>query len=262
MSKNKILRNNVKSQTNISITSLPDTPQNLLNTSANEGFKKMLSPRETFKVNSTTQGYNKNSTAELETNKSEITNPRKNIRTSNTPPVPTLALTGIRDEPQKFGSNELPSRNEHNSNEISTISQNSKGIKSTLISTQQRKILGGKLAEKIRKDRPMRSDKSPRPDVEDKCQICFENSPDGVFMNCGHGGLCTSCAFEMVTIKPECHLCREEIKQVVQLKYPNHFKDVYQAICITDIVIEHADESIDLEQNSPVRTDQNVNFCG
>ena len=208
----------------------------------------------------TSQGYNKNSTEEFEANKSEIQNPKNRVHTPITPPVPTLALSGIRDVPQRFGSNELPSRNEQSSNEISTVSQNSKGIKSTLISAQQRKILGGKLADRIRKDRPMKSEKSPRPEVDDKCQICFENPPDGVFMNCGHGGLCTSCAFEMVTIKPECHLCREEIKQVVQLKYPNHFKDVYQAICITDIVIEHADESMELEQNLPVRIDSNVIF--
>ena len=54
-------------------------------------------------------------------------------------------------------------------------------------------------------------------------------------MNCGHGGLCVHCAFEMVTNKPECHLCRDEVKQVVQQKYPNNYKDVYQAICITDM---------------------------
>jgi hypothetical protein len=53
----------------------------------------------------------------------------------------------------------------------------------------------------------------------------------------------------MVTIKPECHLCREEINQVVQLKYPNHFKDIYQAICITDILIENADSSEQIEQD-------------
>ena len=62
-------------------------------------------------------------------------------------------------------------------------------------------------------------------------------------MYCGHGGFCTSCAFEMVTIKPECHLCRDEVKQVVQLKYPNNYMDIYQAICITDIIIENVTET-------------------
>ena len=26
------------------------------------------------------------------------------------------------------------------------------------------------------------------------CLICFENQPDAVFMDCGHGGMCYSCA--------------------------------------------------------------------
>jgi hypothetical protein len=143
---------------------------------------------------------------------------------------------------------ELSPQRDPAQNENPVMSQ-SKGTKSTLISASHRKILGGKLADKIRREKPIMCEKIPASETEEKCQICFENPPDGVFMHCGHGGLCTSCAFEMVTIKPECHLCREEINQVVQLKYPNHFKDIYQAICITDILIEHADSSEQTEQD-------------
>ena len=103
--------------------------------------------------------------------------------------------------------------------------------KSFNLSSTQRKILGSKLADKIRKQPSKNRDSN-------KCLICFENSPDGVFMNCGHGGFCTTCAFEMVEIKNECHLCRQEIKQVVQLKFPVNYNNVYQALCITDIVVE------------------------
>jgi len=86
--------------------------------------------------------------------------------------------------------------------------------KSNLVTNSQRQILGGKLADKIRK---LPSINHSKEGIEDeKCLVCAEGKPDGIFMHCGHGGVCTSCAFEMVTIKLECHLCRMEIKQVVQ----------------------------------------------
>lgn len=61
-------------------------------------------------------------------------------------------------------------------------------------------------------------------------------------MHCGHGGICTNCAFEIVEIKNECYLCRQIVNQVVQLKYPVNYNGIYQALCITDIIVEEDDE--------------------
>jgi hypothetical protein len=236
---------NVKSLTNISCPSLPDSsPMAHKEWSAQEGFKKIVSPRDTLKLPPKPEIPNRlgSDTPDFEPSKHPPSFPPQTVYINT--PRPALPSEFDPSRVKKSSLPDLFPQQNSTSNEIIVIGQG-KVTKSTLISATQRKILGGKLADKIRREKPIICEKTPAGEAEEKCQICFENPPDGVFMHCGHGGLCTSCAFEMVTIKPECHLCREEINQVVQLKYPNHFKDIYQAICITDIVIEHADESVD-----------------
>lgn len=127
-----------------------------------------------------------------------------------------------------------------------------KGSNKSILSLE-RKILGGKLSKKI--SNPIKE--KNKQDFEEKCLICQDSAPDAAFQHCGHGGFCTNCAFEMVTIKPECHLCRSEIKQVVQLKYPNHYMHVYQAICITDIIIECVDDDNAMSENANVESQNN-----
>lgn len=43
------------------------------------------------------------------------------------------------------------------------------------------------------------------------CIICFENIPDAVFMECGHGGICYECSLELWKTTGECYLCRNVI---------------------------------------------------
>ena len=47
--------------------------------------------------------------------------------------------------------------------------------------------------------------------------ICFDNPPDAVFMKCGHGGVCYTCAMDIWKRNAECYLCRKEIAAVYQL---------------------------------------------
>ena len=47
--------------------------------------------------------------------------------------------------------------------------------------------------------------------------ICFDNYADSVFLECGHGGCCFSCAIDIWIKKKGCYLCRTNIVQVVQL---------------------------------------------
>ena len=49
------------------------------------------------------------------------------------------------------------------------------------------------------------------------CVICFDNPPDAVFMKCGHGGVCYTCAMDIWKRNAECYLCRKEIAAVYQL---------------------------------------------
>ncbi|KAL4441309.1 hypothetical protein ABPG74_013604 [Tetrahymena malaccensis] len=50
------------------------------------------------------------------------------------------------------------------------------------------------------------------------CVVCFENPPNTVFMNCGHGGICKQCALDISIKTGTCFLCREPIKQIIRVK--------------------------------------------
>lgn len=53
-------------------------------------------------------------------------------------------------------------------------------------------------------------EKTPSEDSNKACVICFENQPDAVLMNCGHGGICHKCAVELwKKTDGLCHLCRK-----------------------------------------------------
>ena len=100
------------------------------------------------------------------------------------------------------------------------------------MSAEQNKILGQKLSYKIRfKNSKIKKE-------NEVCSICFENTPNAVLMYCGHGGICNTCAFEVVDVKNECHLCRQEVYQIVEVIFPNNYKDIYQALCVTDIIVD------------------------
>jgi hypothetical protein len=47
-----------------------------------------------------------------------------------------------------------------------------------------------------------------------ECLICFDALPDAVFMTCGHGGVCYTCAIDVWKKNAECYLCRKEITAV------------------------------------------------
>jgi len=43
------------------------------------------------------------------------------------------------------------------------------------------------------------------------CVICFQNNPNAVFMECGHGGLCYKCAIAIFRGSGLCSMCRNVI---------------------------------------------------
>eukprot|EP00347_Sterkiella_histriomuscorum_P001522 403371709 len=50
------------------------------------------------------------------------------------------------------------------------------------------------------------------------CDICCQDKADAVIMPCGHGGLCFLCAFTLSKQTRNCHLCREIITKIYQMK--------------------------------------------
>lgn len=50
------------------------------------------------------------------------------------------------------------------------------------------------------------------------CVMCCENSCNAVLMECGHGGLCYDCSLKLWKAQGICHMCRNEISQVLQIE--------------------------------------------
>ncbi len=69
-----------------------------------------------------------------------------------------------------------------------------------------------------------------------KCIICFESQSDAVFMNCGHGGICTDCSTAIWKRADVCHCCRNPIDHILHIEDtgPNAVKVVAVTYAKTD----------------------------
>ena len=84
--------------------------------------------------------------------------------------------------------------------------------------------------------RSISNDNSPLPHTKDsdeseeaerKCHICSENECNGVLMECGHGGICSYCADNLMSSMGICHICRSKITCILKIKVePNSIVDV------------------------------------
>jgi len=81
---------------------------------------------------------------------------------------------------------------------------------------------------------------SPKSDASQstQCLICFDNAPDAVFMECGHGGVCYECSLEIWKSTNECYLCRNKITQVLQLDIKSKLgNNVMKVLSSTQMVL-------------------------
>ena len=58
-------------------------------------------------------------------------------------------------------------------------------------------------------------------DAEQSCVICYINRPNAVFMGCGHGGACYSCALETWKSGDKCIMCRQPIEEILKVTVVN-----------------------------------------
>ncbi|CAD8144689.1 unnamed protein product [Paramecium pentaurelia] len=68
-----------------------------------------------------------------------------------------------------------------------------------------------------------------------QCCVCYDNNPDALFMQCGHGGVCYHCALDMWKNKDECYLCRKKIDRILQIKIFENGNNLYQVIGATEM---------------------------
>jgi len=52
---------------------------------------------------------------------------------------------------------------------------------------------------------------------ENTCAICFDNLPNGVYMDCGHSGVCYECALETWKKSDNCIMCRQPISKILKI---------------------------------------------
>jgi hypothetical protein len=53
---------------------------------------------------------------------------------------------------------------------------------------------------------------------DEKCYVCFEEEPDAVIMDCGHGGICLGSAEASWQKDGTCLICRQPITTVLKVK--------------------------------------------
>lgn len=59
------------------------------------------------------------------------------------------------------------------------------------------------------------------PTESGRCMICCDRLSDAVLMDCGHGGICFKCGRDILKTRKECHMCRKNIKSLLQIKMQN-----------------------------------------
>lgn len=73
-------------------------------------------------------------------------------------------------------------------------------------------------SQTIRTDKPELSKGETQAVTEkEACFVCFDAAQTGVFMPCGHGGVCVSCAVEMWGKAAVCHLCKGAVECMLQI---------------------------------------------
>ncbi|CAK59859.1 unnamed protein product (macronuclear) [Paramecium tetraurelia] len=79
------------------------------------------------------------------------------------------------------------------------------------------------VSKQEQEEEPVRSIKSIKSDGEssvnqEKCLVCYENTPNIVFVPCRHGGICQQCAEDVIQKSNECYLCRKTISQILKVQ--------------------------------------------
>ena len=69
-----------------------------------------------------------------------------------------------------------------------------------------------------------------------ECCICFDEKPDAVIMECGHGGICYECGKHLLANDPHvCHLCRVDISYVLKMDLSTVYSNFIKVISATFI---------------------------
>ncbi|KAL4479264.1 hypothetical protein ABPG72_011476 [Tetrahymena utriculariae] len=90
--------------------------------------------------------------------------------------------------------------------------------------------------------------------IGNTCVVCFDKTPDTLYMPCGHGGLCYECAIDILKKTGECYLCRVEITEVYQLDIKQKKGKNYKVLVITQVLQDAS--NLNQSQNENRNTNQ------
>ena len=114
---------------------------------------------------------------------------------------------------QKVAYSEYIDHHDKNQNDESTPNNDSNPIKLRVGLSEN----DADLEKKI--ENPQRAQfEKEKNNYDGTCILCFDNSPDAVYMNCGHGGVCYDCAIETWKKSNTCVICRGEIRRIFQVR--------------------------------------------
>ena len=79
-----------------------------------------------------------------------------------------------------------------------------------------------------------------------ECTICFDNLSDAIFLPCGHGGLCYSCAVRVLKMNTSCSLCRKAVIQVLRVDLNTVFETYVRVLSTTHILPSSEERKADV----------------
>lgn len=72
--------------------------------------------------------------------------------------------------------------------------------------------------------------------ISKQCLICCSEEANAVIMDCGHGGICYSCSIEMWKTQKTCHICRQQINQVLEVSKEK--SRIMNVVSVTGVVYD------------------------
>ena len=67
-------------------------------------------------------------------------------------------------------------------------------------------------------------------DDENLCSICFSEPASTVLLDCGHGGICLTCAIDSMKKNNHCLFCREKVVQIIEIDVRDLGNGLYKVV--------------------------------
>ena len=108
-----------------------------------------------------------------------------------------------------------------------------KGEKETIQNAARHKfnLTGKEKAEEIMSQRETVPENiNPAEEDDGLCTICFTEAANTVLLDCGHGGICLTCAIDSMKKNNHCLFCRLKVVQIIEINISEIRKGLYKVV--------------------------------